>query len=76
MKPQITKKALLDFCSKKPEDEKYLYVDPYNCAVAQFLKSIGVENYILTADEIPNVFYKEVVAEPWTFGALTKRLSR
>ena len=74
MKPQITREAFLDFCSKKPPNESYDFCQAHYCAIAQFLKSIGVQNYVLTSGEIPISFRREVNCLPWTFGALTERL--
>jgi len=74
VRPQITKEAFLDFCSKKPPNESYDFCQAHYCAIAQFLKSMGVQNYVLTSDEIPISIRKEVNCLPWTFGALTMRL--
>ena len=74
MKPLITREAFLNFCSKKPSNESYDFCQAHYCAIAQFLKSMGVQNHALTSEEIPLSIRKEVNCLPWTFGALTERL--
>lgn len=70
----ITTEAFADFCESKPADEAYNYSYSWECAVAQFLQSIGVQNFDLDSDDIPEPFQEPVLGWPRTFGALAKRL--
>lgn len=74
MRPQITLEAFVEFCERKPAHEEYDFTDARNCAVAQFLKSVGVQNYVLLSQEIPAPFSDPVCFRPWSFGALADRL--
>ena len=75
-----------EFCQSKPIDEAYVYMDGTMCAVAQFAKSVGMEQeYYGTSGEEkfiinPEKGYPFVEAEiyaatkPHTFGALAERI--
>lgn len=79
----------LDFARGKPADETYDYVDNRNCAFAQYLKSIGVDNPSVVPGQWKRRFtttrydYDPRIdpaaadidnGHDWTWGALVKRL--
>ena len=74
MRPQITVEAFAEFCERKPAGERYDFTEMKRCAVAQFLQSVGVQNFALLSNEIPEAFKNPVQFGDWTFGALAARL--
>jgi len=73
MRNPLTKEAFAEFCESKPADKTYDIIDANSCAVAQFLKANGVQNFSLYSWEVPEA-YRTAFDRPWTFGALATRL--
>lgn len=65
----------LDFCRSKPRDELYDYVEPSECAFAQFALDHGIPNHSRKSSELPAGIDDLVRGRPRTFGALADRLS-
>ena len=74
-----------EFARSKPADEKYEYQNPKECAVAQFAKSLGMDDqYYGLFDEKkiinpePDYIFVEAeiysATQPHTFGALAVRI--
>lgn len=80
-----TLEGFRDFCASKPADEAYDYYNIVGCALYQYGKAIGLDidsagNANLTLRGGANIYLlptnSETVGEaPWTFGALTDRLT-
>lgn len=72
------------WCLTQPEHRRYCYDDCYNCAFAQYLRSIGLDAHVQSdhwrlvetrkSYPLPPGLNDAVAARPWTFGALAARL--
>lgn len=82
MKNPFSKEAFLDFVEKKPPEEPYNFMSLSNCAIAQYLKSLGITDKL----EITGIYAKhfsygmtgspigKAAALSETFGQLAERL--
>lgn len=81
----LTIEAVAEWCESKPADERYFYIDPEACALAQFLRDNGYPEARVngwgwresrkTTDysDIPDELVNAAVEER-TFGGLAARL--
>jgi hypothetical protein len=66
------------FCRSKPRDEPYNFCDAQNCALTQFAREFGYDNYVSADTEDMPADIREAIHPlwgEWTFGALADRLS-
>ena len=73
MKSALTLEAFADFCERKGEQE-YNYMNPENCALAQYAKSLGIEYHPVSYEPLETFWEKAEYAasHPRTFSALAK----
>lgn len=81
---RVTPAAFRAWVAEQSPDEDYDYTDPYGCAFAMFLESLGAESvnvdpYMWNADGFTGLMDAKVERSvnngPWTFGALHARLT-
>ena len=66
----------LAWLESQPRQKSYLYINPTNCAVTQYLQAHGVPIWdcILEVETIRALGWEDIViARPQTFGAAAKR---
>ena len=75
MKNALTLEAFADFCERKG-DQGYYYMNPENCALGQYAKSLGVEYHPVSYEPMKTFWekaeYAAVSACPRTFASLAK----
>lgn len=75
MKNALTLEAFADFCERKGE-QKYNYMNPKKCALAQYAKSLGIEYrpivYVFVETFWEKAEYAASHTFPRTFSALAK----
>lgn len=76
MKNPLSLEAFADWCEKQPKDKTYRYVEPTECACAQYAKFLGIQNWIGAAGA--GSFWGRADYEAFyghrNFGALAARL--
>lgn len=51
MKNMLSIEAFADWCEKQPADKAYDYLDPYNCACAQYAANLGLAYRVICPSE-------------------------
>jgi hypothetical protein len=61
--------------ASKPKRETYRFTDIENCAVSQYLKAQGVQDYCLSTARIRELGWLDIVCQPLneTFGGAARR---
>jgi hypothetical protein len=78
--PDFTIADVLAWARTKPADETYCFLEPENCAVAQFGQATNRPELVRVGDlrKLPVPFahdlWNAVISKGWTFAALVKRL--
>lgn len=65
----------VEWLGKQPASKTYDYCSPRYCAAAQYLEAHGIEDYMLSPDELRALGWHEIVFHPWaeTFGRAHRR---
>jgi hypothetical protein len=71
-----TVRAFADWLAAQPRGQVYNFIDPINCAAAQYLKAQGVADYVLSGARLRELGWGKIVnggRPKETFGRAARR---